>query len=115
MKPAHRRLNTITAHMAGSAAASNGEAFLPEDHTAYNTYNHLYLTSLHEDHGDVVQLMRDGVPVTFVRSAQGMKDVLQSEDFGKTWDSAKASSSKVVPSRNRFRVKTKLHRMHQRR
>jgi len=67
---------------------------LPEDSVAYNTDVHRYLRKLHDQAGDTFVLTRDGQPVVFVRSPQAVRQVLMDEDnFGKTWDSAKVSNS----------------------
>lgn len=66
---------------------------IPEDYVAYNSNVHHYLRQLHEEHGDTFVLMRGGEPVVFVRSPESVRSVLMDEDFGKTWDSSKVSSS----------------------
>jgi cytochrome P450 len=66
---------------------------IPEDYTAYNTDVHRYLRQLHDQQGDTFVLMRGGQPVVFVRSPEAVRTVLMSENFGKTWDSSKVSSS----------------------
>jgi cytochrome P450 len=67
-----------------------------EDREAYQTGNHHYLTQLHETYGDMFALPQQGKRDVFVRCPDLARQVLGSvHDFGKTWDSAEASSNSV--------------------
>jgi cytochrome P450 len=67
-----------------------------EDAEAYNTHHHHYLTAMHEQYGDIFATNRDGKPVVFVRSPESLRKVLDSDSFGKTWDSDEMSGQTEV-------------------
>lgn len=68
-----------------------------EDAVAYNSHHHHYLTALHEKYGDIFATTREGEPVIFVRSPEAVRKVLMdSEEFGKTWDSEAMSGETTV-------------------
>merc|ERR1711865_1304116 len=67
-----------------------------ENAEAYNSHHHHYLTSLHEQHGDIFATKRDGKVVFFARSPEAVRRVLDSDSFGKTWDSADKSGETNV-------------------
>lgn len=105
--PAYRRAGAIVSHLTHGTQEidreqldSNHRIALPgpleEDFVAYNTYNHNYITELHNKYGDTFKLIRDGQQVVFVRGAKEVRAVLHSEDFGKTWDSEVASGQTQV-------------------
>lgn len=64
-----------------------------EDHVAYNSRNHHYLTSLHEKYGDMFAAPVNGRSVVFVRRQDLVTRVLNNpEEFNKTWASEEGSS-----------------------
>eukprot|EP00658_Telonema_sp_P-2_P001321 TRINITY_DN10499_c0_g2_i1.p1 TRINITY_DN10499_c0_g2~~TRINITY_DN10499_c0_g2_i1.p1 ORF type:complete len:509 (-),score=113.47 TRINITY_DN10499_c0_g2_i1:114-1640(-) len=90
----YRRISRVMSHIAPEERGFPGPA--AEDFVAYNTDNHHYITRLHEQYGNTFQLTRDGQKVLFARGNQELKQVLLSEDFGKTWDSEAASGVSQV-------------------
>ena len=87
-KSANRRVATIASHITSSPSSQTAsdvaeglkskvigftQGDLEETDKMYNTHNHTLLTALHEGKGDVFTLMRDGVPVVFVRDPKGVK------------------------------------------
>lgn len=112
---AYRRAATLSMHLANNmqplddsqefdefSPSESGRApiNLPgprdEEFVEYNSKQHHYLTELHKAYGDSITIIRDGMPVVFVRGRKEVKAVLQSEDFGKTWDSEAASGGTAV-------------------
>lgn len=65
-----------------------------EDMETYRTKNHWYINDLHNKHGDVVKVSRDGHPVVFFRASEDIRTVLLDEDnFAKTFDADDVSTS----------------------
>jgi cytochrome P450 len=61
---------------------------------AYRNGTHWYVNELHNQHGDVVKVSRDGHPVVFFRGSEDIRQVLLDEDnFGKTFDADDVSTS----------------------
>lgn len=59
----------------------------------YDRANHAFLVAKHAELGDTFGLWRAGKPVIFVRDPTTVRQVLLSEEFGKTWDSEDASGA----------------------
>ena len=108
----HRRAGIITAHLATDLQPvddADGENYrsqrggkffesIPgppkEDMEAYRMGNHWYVAKLHDEHGDIIKLKRDGRDVVFVRDAKSIRQVLLDEDdFAKTFDADDISTN----------------------
>ena len=61
----------------------------------YNTHNHKFITTKHHQLGNTFGIQRDGKPVLFVRELKTARQVLLSDEFGKTWDSEDVSGEYV--------------------